>query len=201
MPGGEFIDYYELMQISPNAELETVQRVYRMLAARYHPDNPQTGDVEKFITLKEAFKILTDPETRQRYDSIYASRHTEPLPIFEMKEFAAGIEGETNRRMGILCLLYRTRRANPESPGMSILQLESIMSFPREHLMFTIWYLKDKQYVWQDDKSDFVITADGVDYVEANLPTNRILHRLLEAAGRSMSRSDIEAAEFTSPEV
>ena len=201
MPGGEFIDYYELMQISPNAELETVQRVYRMLAARYHPDNPQTGDVEKFITLKEAFKILTDPVTRQQYDAIYASRHAEPLPIFEMKEFAAGIEGETNRRMGILCLLYRTRRANPESPGMSILQLESIMSFPREHLMFTIWYLKDKQYVWQDDKSDFVITADGVDYVEANLPTNRILHRLLEAAGRSMSRSDIEAAEFTSPEV
>jgi len=200
MPGGEFIDYYELMQISPNAELETVQRVYRMLAARYHPDNPQTGDVEKFITLKEAFKILTDPVTRQQYDAIYASRHAEPLPIFEMKEFAAGIEGETNRRMGILCLLYRTRRANPESPGMSILQLESIMSFPREHLMFTIWYLKDKQYVRQDDRSDFLITAEGVDYVEANLPTNRILHRLLEAAGRSMSRSDIEAAEFASPE-
>jgi len=200
MPGGEFIDYYELMQISPNAELETVQRVYRMLAARYHPDNPQTGDVEKFITLKEAFKILTDPVTRQQYDAIYASRHAEPLPIFEMKEFAAGIEGETNRRMGILCLLYRTRRANPESPGMSILQLESIMSFPREHLMFTIWYLKDKQYVRQDDRSDFLITAEGVDYVEANLPANRILHRLLEAAGRSMSRSDIESAEFASPE-
>ena len=32
-----FVDYYELMQISPNAEIETIQRVYRMLAARYHP--------------------------------------------------------------------------------------------------------------------------------------------------------------------
>jgi len=35
--------------------------------------------------------------------------------------------------------------------------------------MFTIWYLKDKQYVRQDDRSDFLITAEGVDYVEANL--------------------------------
>ncbi len=34
----DFIDYYELLQISPNAEPQTIQRVYRMLAARYHPD-------------------------------------------------------------------------------------------------------------------------------------------------------------------
>ena len=34
----EFIDYYELLQISSNAEPETIQRVYHMLAARYHPD-------------------------------------------------------------------------------------------------------------------------------------------------------------------
>jgi len=36
-----FVDYYELMQISQNAELPTIQRVYRMQAARYHPDNPR----------------------------------------------------------------------------------------------------------------------------------------------------------------
>jgi curved DNA-binding protein CbpA len=45
----KFLDFYELMQISPNAEPETVQRVYRMLAARYHPDNTQTGDPELFV--------------------------------------------------------------------------------------------------------------------------------------------------------
>ena len=48
---GNFVDYYELMQISSNAEPETIHRVFHMLAARYHPDNPQSGDTEKFLLL------------------------------------------------------------------------------------------------------------------------------------------------------
>ena len=44
-----FVDYYELLQISPNAEPETVHRVFKMLAQRYHPDNPETGDTERFV--------------------------------------------------------------------------------------------------------------------------------------------------------
>ena len=40
----ELTDYYELLQISPNAEPETIHRVYRLLAQRFHPDNGQTGD-------------------------------------------------------------------------------------------------------------------------------------------------------------
>jgi len=44
-------DYYEFLQISPNAERDTITRVYRYLATRFHPDNPETGNVEKFIVL------------------------------------------------------------------------------------------------------------------------------------------------------
>ncbi len=40
----EFADYYEVLELSPAAETETIHRVYRLLAARYHPDNAQTGD-------------------------------------------------------------------------------------------------------------------------------------------------------------
>ena len=43
-----FVDYYEDLQISPNADLETIERVYRLLAKRYHPDNQATGSIEKF---------------------------------------------------------------------------------------------------------------------------------------------------------
>ncbi len=57
-----------------------------------------------------------------------------------------GIDGEGNRRMGILSLLYNRRRTNPEAPGMSLLEFETLMSFPREHLVFTLWYLKEKSY-------------------------------------------------------
>src|SRR5258706_18025 len=42
-------DYYEVLQISPNAEPETVDREFRILPARYHPANPETGDAEKCL--------------------------------------------------------------------------------------------------------------------------------------------------------
>src|SRR4051794_30638600 len=135
----EFVDYYELMQISPNAEKETIERVFRMLAARFHPDNAQTGDVGKFVTLNEAYETLIQPELRSSYDKSYYARRYEPNGVFELKEFTIGIEGESNRRMGLLCLLYKKRRVDPEAPGLSVLDLEKVMSFPREHLMFTLW--------------------------------------------------------------
>src|SRR5579862_2071027 len=106
----EFADYYELLQISSNAEPETVQRIYRMLAIRYHPDNPQTADVEKFIALQTAYAVLSDPEQRAHYDQEYEGHRVQPLELFQAPEFIEGISGETNRRMGILCLLYRRRR-------------------------------------------------------------------------------------------
>jgi hypothetical protein len=63
------LDCYEVMQLSPNADAETISRVYRLLAARYHPDNRATGNSEKFLRLAEAYRILSDPEKRARYDA------------------------------------------------------------------------------------------------------------------------------------
>ncbi len=186
----EFVDYYELMQISPNAEHETIQRVYRMLAARHHPDNPETGDAERFLRLNEAYRTLSDHERRAAYDLVYHTRQAEPLRVFELKEFQAGIDGEANRRMGILCLLYSRRRTNPEHPGVSILELETMMWFPREHLVFTVWYLKEKNYIRQDDHSNLMITAEGADYVEEKLPSNKTLYKLLKASELGATRSE-----------
>jgi curved DNA-binding protein len=189
MPDSDFVDYYELLQISPNAELETIQRVHKMLAVRYHPDNAETGELDKFLLLNKAYEILSDHELRASYDAMYQTRNMEPISLFEMKEFAMGVDGEANRRMGILCLLYSRRRGNPDDPGLSILEFESMMSLPREHLMFTMWYLKEQNCVRQDERSDYVITGPGVDYVEAHLPTNRLLYRLLKAAETGGTRA------------
>lgn len=195
----EFVDFYELLQISPNAETETINRIYRMLAARYHPDNPETGDMELFLLLKRAHEILTSPELRVQYDALRKARMEEPLSVFSLKEFAKGIDGEANRRMGVLCLLYNRRRMNHEQPGVSVLELENLMSFPREHLMFALWYLKEKGYIQQDEHSNYAISAKGVDYVEANLPNNRILYKLLKAAEFGTARK-VDPRDWTAEE-
>jgi curved DNA-binding protein CbpA len=184
-----FVDYYELMQISPNAELETVQRVYRMLAARYHPDNANTGDMERFLKLNQAYQVLSDPPTRAEYDADYRAHHLEPIEVFSLRDFAMGIDGESNRRMGLLCLLYNQRRTNAEQPGLSLLEFEKLMSSPREHLVFTIWYLKDKGYLKQTEDSSYAITSAGVDYVETGLPKNRVLYKLIKESEDGTVRS------------
>ncbi len=188
----EFVDYYELLQISPNAEPETIQRVYKMLAQRYHPDNPATGEMRRFLLLNQAFEELSDPRRRAAYNAIYETRRSQPIELFETKEFAVGFDGEANRRMGILCLLYTRRRSNPDDPGISLLEFESIMSFPREHLLFTMWYLKEHGYLTLDEASDYVITGAGVDYVEEHLPSNKMVYRLLKAAESGAARSPLE---------
>ena len=182
MANDQFIDYYDLMQISPTAEPETVQRVYKALASRYHPNNPRTGDPDRFKKLAEGYKVLSDRAARARYDATHSSRSSQPLAIFETREFSAGIDGEANRRMGLLSLLYLRRRSNAESPGLSILRLEDLTALPREHLMFTLWYLKDADLIRQEENSDFVITAQGVDHLEKNLSSNQTLYELMKAA-------------------
>ena len=61
-------DYYEILQLSPKAEADTIDRVYRILAQRYHPNTPQTADLEMFLSLYEAHRLLSDHELRAQYD-------------------------------------------------------------------------------------------------------------------------------------
>jgi hypothetical protein len=67
--GLDSVDLYEAMQLSPNADADTISRVYRMLAFRYHPDNAETGNSERFIRLSSAHQILSDPQKRATYDA------------------------------------------------------------------------------------------------------------------------------------
>lgn len=182
---GTDFDYYEFLQISPKAEVATIQRVYRFMASRFHPDNPVTGDPEKFLLLKHAYEVLFDPERRAEYDAKRDNREVRPNPIFEMSEFVNGIQGETNRRLGVLSLLYSRRRNSPEDPKVSLYDLEKRMGWPREYLDFTTWYLRSMQYITREDNSDFALTALGVDYVESNYTKIPMLQKLLNSGART----------------
>lgn len=64
------ISYYELLEISSNADKETIKKAYRKLALKYHPDRNQ-GDSEaesKFKLINEAYEVLSNDESRAIYD-------------------------------------------------------------------------------------------------------------------------------------
>ena len=71
MNQNQFVDYYEDLQVSPNADMETIERIYRLFAKRYHPDNSTSGDAEGFNIITEAYRLLSDPEKRAAYDAKY----------------------------------------------------------------------------------------------------------------------------------
>ena len=173
------IDYYDLLQISPHADSDTIHRVYRYLASRFHPDNQRSGDAEMFRLLKTAYDILSDPARRAEYDVTRTENGTHKTPLSTSIDFMDCIEGETNRRLAVLAVLYFRRRANPNAPEVSLSEIERQMGFPRDYLDFTTWYLVKKRYITRADNSDFTLTSDGVDFVETQRATLPVLNKLL----------------------
>jgi curved DNA-binding protein len=189
-------DYYEFLQVSPNADPDTIHRVYRFLAARFHPDNPGTGDTEKFFLLRQAYDVLSSPEHRAEYDATWNKEARQPVPLSTTIDFLDNVEGELNRRLAVLALLYIQRRTDPYAPEVSLLEVEKRMGFPRDYLEFTSWYLRNKGYITRADNSDFTLTAEGVDFVESERVKIPILNKLL-TSGTPPSASEGMAANRT----
>jgi curved DNA-binding protein CbpA len=172
-------NYYEFLQISPNADSDTIHRVYKFLAARFHPDNPESGDADKFFLLRQAYEVLSHPATRAKYDSAFEQEASQQPPLSTSIDFMDDIEGELNRRLAVLALLYARRRTNPAHPEVSLAEVETRMGFPRDYLEFTMWYLQKKSYITRADNSAFTLTADGVDFVESQRGNIPMLNKLL----------------------
>lgn len=190
-------DYYEFLQISPNAEPDTIHRVFRFMAVRLHPDNPNTGDAEKFFLLKQAYEVLSDPARRAQYDATRRNEVCQPVPLSSWIDFMDNMEGELNRRLAVLAVLYFQRRTNPSKPAVSFIEIEKRMGFPRDYLEFTAWYLQKKGYITRADNSDFALTAEGVDFVETQRMNIPVLDKLL-TSGDGASNISGAASTVTS---
>jgi curved DNA-binding protein CbpA len=182
-----FIDFYELLQISPRADQETIERVYRLLAKRYHPDNKETGNANKFDTLTKAFRALSDPETRAGYDANYEAGNGHRLTLFSRETPSDGCDGDRRIYQAILSILYTSRRRDAGNPGIGIFQLERMLDVPEKYLEFHIWYLKEKGWIQRVENGGYAITASGVDTVIENSVSLK-KDRLLPAPGELSSR-------------
>jgi curved DNA-binding protein CbpA len=182
MEPNNFVDYYEALQISQNADNDTIHRIYRILAQRFHPDNQETGNEEVFRVLTDAYRILSDPEKRAAYDVQHREARCLTWKIFDQSTSAQGVEAERRKREGVLSLLYRKRISEPDRPAVNLKELEEILGVPKEHLEFTLWFLRENQQVQRSDNARYVITLKGVEAAESILDRKTV--PLLASASR-----------------
>ncbi|HTX48425.1 MAG TPA: DnaJ domain-containing protein [Caulobacteraceae bacterium] len=173
-----FIDYYEILEISPNANSETIERMFRYLARRYHPDNRVTADRDRFDMVLEAHDVLKDPVKRVQYDIEYKDRLSFRSELAEEAAGWEGVDRDVDIQNKLLSLLYAKRRRDPKDPGIGDLELERLLGCPLEHLGFNLWYMREKKWILRTDSGTYAITVDGVDYASAESQT-RAARKLL----------------------
>jgi curved DNA-binding protein len=191
-----FIDYYEILQLSPRATGETVERVYRLLAKRYHPDNQVSGDSDKFHVVHEAYEALSDATRRAAYDVKYDAEQDVQWKIFDQKSASDGREEDRRIQHGILSVLYVERRRNPANGGLGAVMLERVLAVPESHLQFPLWYMKMHGWIEVLDNGLVAITVSGIDrLVDKDLALRE--DRLI--AEQSVTRTPRRAEMFPGP--
>ncbi len=66
------MDHYRTLQVSRDAEPEVIEKAYKALCMKYHPDRAPSGRrdeaTQRMQRINEAFRVLSDPRSRRRYD-------------------------------------------------------------------------------------------------------------------------------------
>ncbi|MDB5076568.1 MAG: hypothetical protein JWO42_2747 [Chloroflexi bacterium] len=95
----EYRDYYKVLGVAKDAPSEDVNKAYRKLARKYHPDlNPGDKTAEsRFKEINEAHEVLTDPDKRQKYDQLGSNWNR---PGFDMHSYGRGGARQRTRPAG-----------------------------------------------------------------------------------------------------
>lgn len=188
-----FVDYYDLLQLSPNADEDTIHRVFRHLAKKCHPDLAEGGDPARFRLLVKAHTTLTESESRAAYDARYQEYWNSKWRVASEASDGSAFADDRSTREKLLSLLYVQRRRDMRSPGLGEYEMARLLRIPVELVEFHIWYLREKGWVQRIESGQLAISANGVDSVEASrlsLPPDRLL---ATKAGRSAPEGPADA--------
>jgi hypothetical protein len=187
-----FNDYYDILQLSPNADGDTIGRIFRHLAKKYHPDATGGGDPERFRELVKAHEILSDPVKRAAYDIRHQQYWERKMHLLREAGNDPATAGGLEVRERLLTLLYVQRRTSVRQPGLGEIALARMLRTPIEFLEFDLWYLHRKGLVERLESGLLAISVDGVDHVEQNelhLGADRLLQAVPEPAPKSAPES------------
>ena len=93
-------NYYEILEVNEHASQEIIQKVYKILAKKYHPDTqkdfPVEGSEEKFKDISEAYETLSNEEKRKKYDEqLQVFKNTqESATLQELQNYCVRLENE-----------------------------------------------------------------------------------------------------------
>jgi curved DNA-binding protein CbpA len=191
MSESEFVDYYELLQIHPSADGDSIERMFRHFAKKFHPDNAEFADIERFRRIVDAHRTLADPETRAGYDARYQDYWNNKWGIAAEASTSTAFSDDTVTRERLLSLLYVQRRRNMLNPGMGDAEICRLLHLPQELVEFHMWYLKAKGWVERLDTGLMAITAAGVDQVEESRLRLSPDHLLEAHAGQRADESHL----------
>jgi DnaJ family protein A protein 2 len=90
-------DYYDRLNVKPNASEQEIKKAYRRLAIKLHPDKP-TGDEEKFKELTEAYEVLSDRDKRKKYDNFGKSGLDNNHMSFDPRDIFSQMFGQSFTR-------------------------------------------------------------------------------------------------------
>ena len=167
----KFVDYYEILEISPNANSGSIDRMFRYLAQRYHPDNKDTGDRNRFDVIVEAHDVLSDPVKRAQFDIQHKNQSGIRWKLTEQASDHKAIGRDAEIQNKLLSVLYVKRRQNISDPGIGNAELERMLGCPPEHLEFHVWYLKEKGWIKRTEEGTLAITVEGVDRANSEFRT------------------------------
>ncbi len=159
-----FVDWYEILELSPSASFETIENTYRYLAKRYHPDSGASSCAEKFKRLVQAYTVLRDPVKRAGYDAAYERNRRDQKSLLSGAEAASD---DCAVRHRLLTIFYAQRRRNMQQPGLGITTVEEMMKIPANLLEFHLWYFREKGWIQRELSGPWSITHAGVDEIES----------------------------------
>lgn len=191
MTGGQaFIDYYGVLQVSPNCDGKILETAYHYLAKLYHPDHSRTADVAKFSEVIEAYRVLRDPDKRSEYDCLYRQHIGEDenstLPNEIGTDEASALD-DAEDHAKILMYLYKKRREDAQDAGVVGFYLQDLLQCTHEHFEFHKWYLKEKGYIVLTEHGTLAITIQGVDHVISMSRTSKAEKLLIAQSNKPMN--------------
>lgn len=176
---GKFQDHYVVLELTHKATDEQIKEAFERLSIQYDPIQGTEPDYDKFEALTLAYEVLSDADLRKDFNKLKGIG-LDDKPKFSGLPFFEALARPSGLRAALLCVLYDYRRLHPFTPAISVRHALGMLEGTEEEVNFAIWYLKQRNLIVNDDKSNLMITADGLDYLENQRPTPEAVMKFLK---------------------